>query len=797
MFRNYLLIGIRSLFKHRFYTIINVAGLALGLSASLLLTTWIIHELSYDKFHPLGNRIYRSSLEYSFGGQTSKTAVSPTALLPTLQKNFPEVENGVRVYNSSAYRPYLVRHEDKVFQEGRFSYADSTFFQLFSFPLLQGDADKALILPNSVVVTASAAKKYFGDEDPVGKTMQVNNAKDYIVTGVMADVPTNSILQFDFLASFSSLDAAKEQIWWSANYETFVLLTPDADVALLTQKTEDIVKAALASELTNPGDYVKYNFLPLADIYLRSDMLESRPVSNIQYIYIFGGIALLVLVIACINYINLATARASERAKEVGVRKVVGAARYQLFLQFIGESVIITTVSLVIALLIARLTIPTFNTLTGKNFASSLIFQPSSIALITLIAITIAITAGAYPALAITSFKPVQVLKGQFKTSGKGIWLRKMLVVFQFCISVMLIIGTLVVTQQLDFIQHKKLGYERSNVIVLPMDSKTEAVYDQLKTEVLRSGTATHITRATESPTSIGAGYSINLEGSGNSRGMIVTAMSVDEDFVPALKIELAAGRNFTENDFRKAAADTVYSFILNESALRELTFTSDKAIGQRIAMNGRKGEIVGIIKDFHFAPLHKKIAPLVFFNQASDYGYIFITLKPGNPATYLSTLKQIAQNIAPHRPFDYTFLDEEYNTLYSNEQRMGKIITAFAVLTIAIACLGLLGLVSFSAAQKTKEIGIRKVLGATPANIVGLITKDFTRLVLLALFIGVPLAYWMMNQWLNEFAYKTSIGLLPLIIAPLLCLFIAFGTASYQAIQAAMLDPANTLRSE
>ncbi|HTE07359.1 MAG TPA: ABC transporter permease, partial [Flavitalea sp.] len=687
MFRNYLLIGIRSLFKHRFYTIINVAGLALGLSASLLLTTWIIHELSYDKFHPLGNRIYRSSLEYSFGGQTSKTAVSPTALLPTLQKNFPEVENGVRVYNSSAYRPYLVRHEHKVFQEGRFSYADSTFFQLFSFPLLQGDADKALILPNSVVVTASAAKKYFGDEDPVGKTMQVNNAKDYIVTGVMADVPTNSILQFDFLASFSSLDAAKEQIWWSANYETFVLLTPDADVALLTQKTEDIVKAALASELTNPGDYVKYNFLPLADIYLRSDMLESRPVSNIQYIYIFGGIALLVLVIACINYINLATARASERAKEVGVRKVVGAARYQLFLQFIGESVIITTVSLVIALLIARLTIPTFNTLTGKNFASSLIFQPSSIALITLIAITIAITAGAYPALAITSFKPVQVLKGQFKTSGKGIWLRKMLVVFQFCISVMLIIGTLVVTQQLDFIQHKKLGYERSNVIVLPMDSKTEAVYDQLKTEVLRSGTATHITRATESPTSIGAGYSINLEGSGNSRGMIVTAMSVDEDFVPALKIELAAGRNFTENDFRKAAADTVYSFILNESALRELTFTSDKAIGQRIAMNGRKGEIVGIIKDFHFAPLHKKIAPLVFFNQASDYGYIFITLKPGNPATYLSTLKQIAQNIAPHRPFDYTFLDEEYNTLYSNEQRMGKIITAFAVLTIAIAC--------------------------------------------------------------------------------------------------------------
>lgn len=797
MFKNYITAGVRSLLKHRFYSLLNISGLALGLAACLLLTTWIVHELSYDNFHQLGNRIYRASLEYSFGGQTSKTSVSPTALLPFLEKNFPEVEKGVRVYNPTAYNPYVVRHNDKAFQESRFFFADSTFFQIFTFPLLEGNPMNALTEPNSIVLTKSSAKKYFGNEDPIGKTVQVNNAREYAVTGLIDDVPTNSLLQFDFIASFSSLDASRQQIWWSANYQTYLLLAPSADLTALTSKTQELVMKELASELGNPGDYVKYNFLPLNDIYLKSDMNESTPVSDIQYVYIFGAIAALILLIACINYVNLATARASERAKEVGVRKVVGAARRQLFFQFIGESLIITGLSLVVALILAKLAVPAFNALTGKSFLGALIFNPASIGLIVVIAVFIAIAAGAYPAIAITSFKPAHVLKGNFKSSNKGIWLRKSLVIFQFCISVMLIVGTLVVSKQLDYIQNKKLGYERESVIVLPLDSKTELVYDHLKNEILRNGNATDMGRATESPTSIGGGYSINLEGSGNTQAMIVTAMSIDKEFIPTLGMELAAGRNFTEGDFQKAAKDTIHSFILNESALHELGLTNEKAVGLNIAMNGRKGEIVGVVKDFHFAPLQKEIAPLVLFNEVENYSYIFIKLKSGNPSEALAKIRQTVQTLAPHRPFEYTFLDDEYNTLYSNEQRMGKIVTTFAMLIVIIACLGLLGLVSFSAAQKTKEIGIRKVMGATPYNIVILITKDFAVLVVVAILIGLPGAYYLMSNWLKEFAYKTDIGVLPILIASVLCLVIAFGTASYQAIQASLMNPSKTLRSE
>lgn len=797
MLKNYLVIAIRSLLKHRFYTIINISGLGLGLAACLLLITWIIHELSYDKFHVNAHRIYRASLEYSFGGQTAKTAVSPTALLPLLQRNFPDVETGVRIYNPSAWNPYIVRKGEKLFQEEKFFYADSSFFQVFSFVLLRGNPSTVLTEPNTVILTESMAKKYFGKEDPLGKTIQVNNRNEYVITGLMEDVPTNSLIQFDFIGSFSSLDASKTQIWWSANYGTYVLLAPSTNVQSLTQKTETLVKKELASELTNPGDYVKYNFIPLPDIYLRSDMRESVRVSDIQYVYIFGSIALLMLVIACINYINLSTARAADRAKEVGIRKVAGALRRQLFFQFIGESTFITLLSLATAFLIAKLSLPAFNAISGKDFASGMIFSPTFIGVALLVGLFIALIAGSYPALAITSYKPVRVLKGNFRTSGKGVWLRQTLVVFQFCISIVLIIGTQVVIKQLDYIQNKKLGFQKENTIVFPLDATTEKVYDQLKTEILRRGAVTHVARATESPTAIAGGYSITLEGSANNQGMIVTAMSVDAEFIPALGMELAVGRNFTEADFQKAKADTIFSFILNESALHELTLEKDKAVGTRVSMNGRNGEIVGVLKDFHFAPLQKKIAPLVLFNQESNLGFIFVKFKAGDISSSLAEIKEICRNLTPHRPFEYTFLDEQYNTLYNNEQRMGKIITTFAFLAIIIACLGLLGLVSFSAAQKTKEIGIRKVLGATAHSIVLLITKDFTRLVIIAIVIGLPIAYWMMDQWLNDFAYKTDIGIWPILFSSFLCIIIAFGTAGYQAIKAAFINPAETLRNE
>jgi putative ABC transport system permease protein len=801
MIKNYLVIAWRSLRKHFTYSTINILGLSLGFATFILLATWMRHELSYDKFHEKSSQIYRASMEYSFGGQTAKTAVSPTALLPTLQKNFAEIENGVRTYNPSAWNPYIVRKDEKLFQEGKFYFADSTFFKVFSFRLLKGNPETVLTEPKSVVLTQAMAKKYFGDTDPIGQVLRINNRADYTVTGLMENVPRNSHLQFDFMASFSSLDASKEIIWWSANYQTFVILRSDANINTIVQKTNDIVKKELGSELTNAGDYVKYNFMPLTDIYLRSEFDEPEVVGSIQYIYLFGAIALLIVVIACINYINLATARAADRAKEVGIRKVVGAARKQLFFQFIGESLILTFISFAVAFILAQLALTGFNFLTGKSFNSMDLFEPQFLMACFGSAIVIAFVAGAYPALAITSYKPVSILKGNFKNSGKGIWLRQTLVVFQFSISIILIVGTLIILKQVNFIQGKRLGYEKENVLVLPLDRKTEEVYSALKTELIRTGKVKFVARATESPTKIKGGYGLNVQGSTSDQGMITTALSVDQDFLPTMGMELASGRNFTESDVDKAKQDTTrssYSFILNEAAIREASIDPAKAVGTKITLSGRKGEIIGVVKDFHFSSMHEKISPLVLFDEASQLNFIFVKMNQGDMTQTLSSIKEVCANIIPHRPFEYKFLDEQYEAMYTSEQRVGTICTVFAALTIIIACLGLFGLVAFSASQKIKEIGIRKVLGASAASIVVLITKDYGKLVVLALVIGLPLAYYLIdNLWLSEFAYRTTIGAAPFVMAAVGCLLIAFATASYQAIRAAMIDPVNTLRNE
>lgn len=798
MIKNYLLISFRNLRKHFSYSLINIFGLSLGLSTFILLMIWIRYELSYDTFHTQAGRIYRASMEYSFGGQVASTSVSPTALLPTLQKNFPEIESGVRVYNPASYNPFIVKKEDLIFQEDHFYFADSTFFKIFSYKLISGNPEKVLAEPYSVVLTESASQKYFGSNDPVGKTIRVNGSTDYVVTGIVEDTPGNSYLQFDFIASFHSLRAGREDpIWWSANYQTYLLLDPKADLGHIKQKTNDIVREVLASELTNEGDYVHYNFMKLTDIYLHSSYSsEMETTGDIQYVYIFSAVALLVLLIACINYVNLATARASERAKEVGIRKVVGALRKQLFFQFLGESVIITFLGFCAAFFLTQLALPFFNILTGKNLAYDVFYSPGFFGIACILLVVIALLSGAYPAFAITAFKPVSILKGNFKSSGKGIWLRKVLVISQFSISVILIVGTIVILKQLNFIQNKKLGYVKESTIVLPLDSKTSEVYSQLKSEFLRSGTVSYVGRATESPTQINGGYGLNTDES-SERGIITTGISVDDDFLRALNMEIIAGRNFTEGDFKKAVSDTVYSFIVNESALEALGLNTEKAIGKKARVSGRNGEIVGVVKDFHFSSLHQSIGPLVMFNQDTQYNFMFAKLQGDDIQATLEKLKSISAAVIPHRPFEYEFIDQQFDALYSAEQRMGTIFTLFATLAILIASLGLLGLVSFSASQKTKEIGIRKVLGATAANIVMLITRDYTRLVLVAIALGIPAAWWMMTLWLSDFAYKTDIGLWPVIMASLLCLAIAFATASYHAIKAAFINPANTLRGE
>lgn len=797
MIANYLMIALRNLRKHFTYSTINIAGLSLGLATCLLLMMWIRHELSYDQFHTNYDKLYRVSMEYSFGGQTAKTAQSPTALLPTLQSNFPEIESGTRYYNTSSFGPFVVTKGDLAFEEPRYFYADSTFFDVFTFPLVKGDPRTALTAPNSLVLTESVARKYFGDEDPIGQPLRVNDRFDMTVTGVAKDVPANSLIQFDLVASFSTLDASKSQIWWSANYQTYIVLPPTADIGAIRDKTNAVVKEALANELTNAGDYVVYNFMPMKDIYLRSDIQEVELTGSIDYVYIFSAIALLILIIACINYINLATAKAADRAREVGVRKVVGALRKQLIVQFIGESLVITVISFLAALLLASAAVPFFNELTGKNFALSAILNPSFLVIASIAVLLLAGAAGTYPAMVITGFKPVNILKGNFRTSGRGVWLRKSLVVFQFATSIVLMIGTVVIVKQIDFVRSKRLGYDQNNVIVLPMDRTTRTVYDQLKSEFVRTGHVAAIGRAAESPIRILGGYGITVEG-GSQRGMLTKALPIDEGFVSTMGMELIAGRDVTEADMKRVQTDTTFAFIVNEKALSDLMLDLDKAVGTRAQLNGRRGTIVGVVRDFHFAPMHEEISSLVLFTEAAQLSYIFAKLQPGHLDTSFEDLKAVYKTLVPHRPFEYVFLNDRYNALYTSEQRMGAICSVFATLAIIIACLGLLGLVAFAASQKTKEIGIRKVMGATASGIVVLITKDFVKLVLVAILIGVPLSWYVMDQlWLVNFAYRTEIGIWPFVIASAGCVLVALGTAGYQAIKAAYVNPAQTLRNE
>ncbi len=797
MLKNYLLTGIRNLRKQFSYSLINIAGLAFGLATCILLVAWIVHEVSYDTFHKNARRIYRSSLEYSFGGQTSRTAVSPTALLPALL-SIPEVETGVRLYNPSAWNPYIIQKGDELFQESRFFVADSTFFEVFSFRLLRGDPQRALARPYSLILTEGTAKKYFESEDPVGKTLLVNNSREYTITGIVEDAPDNSILQFDFIGSFSSLRAAQSPpIWWSANYQTFALLHPNADPNTVAEKTNQIVLEALGQELQGDGDYVRYNFTKLTDIHLRSTS-DGEPyvVSDIKYVYIFSAVALLILLIACINYVNLATARAAQRAREVGIRKVVGAFRKQLFMQFIGESFIVTLLSFAVAWGIAQVMLPFFNELSGKEFSYAFFMQPEFWGTSVLGLLLIAFLAGAYPALAITSFKPVVVLKGNFQTSGRGIWLRKGLVVFQFAVSVVLIAGTLIILRQLDFIQERKLGYDREASIVLPLDEGTNKIFEAFKTDLVRKGHALFVARGTESPVNIQGGYSIRMSDA-NAQGMVINGLLVDEEYLPAMGMELVHGRNFTREDRDRVTREKEYTFILNESAVRALMLDPAEAVGRHAEVGGRKGEIIGILKDFHFASLHKSIGPLVLFPEEAQFAKVFVRLPNGNVAEHLAGVRDVYAALVDHRPFDYEFVDQEFQTLYANEERLGGVFVVFATLAIIIACLGLLGLVAFSASQKTKEIGIRKVMGATASSIVLLITRDFARLVIVAIFIGAPVAWWLMSGWLESFAYRTEVGLYPLVAASCACLTIALASAGYQAIKAAFVNPAQTLRNE
>ncbi len=799
MLINYLKIAIRNLFRNLAHTSINVFGLVIGLCCSLLVGVYVIHELSYDKFHEGSENIYRVNVTYNMGGMSQSVYVTPTALLPNILRNYNEAEAGTRLFDVAMFSPVVVGNGTDKFQEDKFFYADSTFFDVFNYQLVGGNANNALVAPASLILTESAKQKYFGNKEAIGQQLTVNG-KPYTITAIMADIPTNSHLQFDFLASFSSLEASKNEIWWSANYATFVKLQPNANTKELEASIEKIAREQLGENMFQNDNRIIYHLFPLTDIHLQSALAtEMQPQGDIKYVYLVGFIGLLILTIACINYMNLATAKATERAREVGMRKVMGAFKGQLVYQYMGESLVITIISAVLALVWLSLAIAPFNMLAAKQFTMSHFMELDIILGFIGVVLLVGFISGAYPAFSLSSFKPNEVLKGQFKRSKSGVVLRKSLVIVQFTISILLIISTIIVDEQLNFMRNKKLGYDKENVLVIPTDGAMNKNFESIKKVLEQRADVELVSMASESPTEISGGYNMKLQGTEQEAS--INAITVDKDFVKTMGMNVIEGRDFSEADqtlaTNKNYEERTYNFIINEQLAATLMLSKEEAIGRKAIIGERTGEIIGVVEDFHFASLHRAVGPLAIFIEHEQFNQMFIKIKPQMTSETLAALGTLWKDLVPSRPFEFTFMDQQYEALYRSEERLASIFTVFAVMAIFIACLGLLGLVSFTIQQRFKEIGIRKVLGASVMSVLLLISKDFGKLIAIAFILAVPVGVWFMQNWLANFEFKIDIGILPIAFAAIFTATIAFVTISLQSLKAARSNPAETLRSE
>lgn len=780
MFTNYLKIALRNILKHKSYAFVNIAGLAVGIACCLLILLYVQDELSYDRFHQNAARIYRATLATS----QQRVEVTPSIVGPIFEREFSEVAQTVRLYETTRYGAVVVQHGERIFQEERFMFADSTVFEVFTFPFITGNPATALARPNTIVLTQATAQKYFGSAKPLGQTLRVNNARDYEITGVIQDVPRHSHLQFDFLASYVSLtnDWAKEETWYSANLYTYLLLHANASLPALEQR----IPALLQREKVEYWEKIALQKLTRIHLYWNNDVAR---------IYIFASIAFLVLLIACINYMNLATARSIRRAREVGVRKVLGAVRGQLAAQFYGEIGVITLLALALAVLLVEVARPVFNAVSGKQLAAGAMLHPSFIMMIAAVGVLVTLIAGSYPALFLSTFQPAKVLKSALKLSGHGAAFRKGLVVAQFVISIALISGTAVVYNQLSYINNKKLGFEKEQVLVLPMRERTlRNNYATLKAALAQHSNIVSVSAAAGFPGRVFGGYTMQAEGLPENQQPAVVGYPVDKDIIKTLGLELLVGRGFPET-FTEAQG---YVYVINERALQILGWQKEDAVGKWMNLpSERMGRVVGVVKDFHFASLHAEIRPLVMFIEPPEFQYLLVKLRPQDLPNTLAFMRKQWQELAPNSPFEFSFLDRAFASLYRTEQNAGRLLGLFAALAILIACLGLFGLASFTAEQRTKEIGVRKVLGATVAGIIGLLSRDYVKLVAIAFVIATPLGYFAMQRWLQDFAYRVNIAWWVFALAGGAALLIALLTVSLQAIKAALANPVEALRYE
>ncbi len=795
MFRNNFKVASRNLLKHKFYSLINVLGLATGMTCSLLIFLYVSHELSYDSFHEKRSRIYRIVTDIKTPTETLQVGVSSAPMAAYMKADFPEVEDMVRLDDAQV----LLKIDGKTFHEDNAMLADPSFFDIFTFPFIMGDPETALHDPFSVVLTENAAKKYFGEENPIGKILRLEGEYDLTVMGVIKNIPENSNFTFDVLLSMSirleKLYPEMAERWGNFGYQSYVLLSEQADPALLEEKLPGFMEKYAGKSMERDNMFYTLFLEPLTDVYLRSER-EGPKSGNLANVILFSVIAGFILLIACFNFINLSTARAAERAREVGIRRTVGAQRWQLTLQFLCEAFLMSALAFLITLIAGHTLLPAFNQLSGKEIASSIFQDIPQLFSFCMIAMGIGLLAGFYPALVLSRFRPISILKGRFGSSQTGITLRKILVTTQFIISIALIAGTVVVYEQLSFMRNHALGFKKDHVLVIDFhgDDAIQGKIEALKQELGKSPNILSVSVSSSVPGHRNSGAFTEIENpSGDLQASNLDLFFVDHSFLHQYEMELIAGRGFS-HDF---PSDTS-ALIINEATMASYGYRHpNEVIGKRFSQWGMKGKIIGVVRDYHFKSLQEKITPLTIRLKPDNAHFISLSLNSDDIAGTVSSLEQKWQTLSPERPFDYFFLDDSFDRQYRTEVRFGRLFIYFAGLAIFIACLGLLGLISYTVLQCMREIGIRKVFGATRISIVKLLTQGIMKLVLFALVIAIPVTWLSLSKWLQGFAYQIEITGWVFVLAGITAVTVTFFTIGYHALRAALANPADTLRNE
>ena len=811
MLKNYLKIAWRNLLKNKTFSIINIAGLAIGLACFLLIALYVADELSYDRYNINADRIYRVNTDLRFGGSDMKLAVCSDPMAATLKRDYPQVEDAARIYASSGSK--LIKKGTVFIEEQRVANADSTLFNIFTLPAIEGDTQHALSEPNSVVITESMANKYFGSTHVTGKIIETSEQKNnlYKITAVIKDIPHNSHFNFDFLFSMHNLNYDFGH-YLNHNFQTYVLLKKGTDYKAFDKNFVQVVEKYVLPQakqfmqissmeaFRKSGNNLEYHLMPVTDIHLKSGRFPELDVNgSMQYVYIFSAVALFILLIACINFMNLSTARSASRSKEVGIRKVLGTNKKSLVWQFLTESTMMVFIALTIALFIASLIMPFFNDVSSKSLTIATLFSYKTLPFLLLLPFVVGALAGSYPAFFLSSFQPIAVLKGKVNAGFKKSSLRSGLVIFQFAISIVLIIGVTIIYNQLNYIQTKKLGFNKDQVLILNGTGALDKNAEVFKNEVAKMngiksasfGGYLPVNGSSRSDDTYSTGAVLN-----DKNAFSMQSWSVDYDYINTLGMELSKGRNFSR-EFKTDSS----AVIINETAAKMLgynnpigkkiyTFTNDIP-PQSIAYT-----VIGVVKDFHFESLRQTIGPLCMRMANNSWATVF-KVSTTDIKGLLKNIETKWKTMAPGMPFNYQFLDESFDNMYRAEQRIGKIALAFAILTILIACLGLFGLATYMAEQRTKEIGVRKVLGASVSNLISMLSKDFLKLVLVAALLAFPIAWYAMHKWLQDFAFKVNISWWVFILAGVISVSIAILAVSSQAIKAALNNPVKSLRTE